>query len=600
MKRRTNFGRALATRLHGFASGDGVAGKSPAELRKLAEQARARRDWNADAFYRRLVCAAEEGRAGNWIQYGHALKEAGFHARAEAAYGKALDILPNDPDLHLQLGHLSKVRGDFDAAVMWFEKARDLGHPSLDEIAFQLGLLRRVDNTAIFLETVAGQSKDGVRVYLSVPGKQMRESNKADVAAGLGRADYSYSFAMRGFIDALEELEIDHEVIQKPEFVSDIRERSDAQVNIHLGFYPPDQVRVLKGAYNVNCFAWEFDRLRTAAELTDYHAFADQAAMLDIADELWVPSHHGADAVRKSVHKPVHTIPAPVLTNLAKRPRAAAPAFREVERLSRALSDVSWQPLAIVPRMQPTLNGAARARQASLQSILAQQSGDKPPTLYLSVFNVHDFRKQIGPLLDGFLAFSQQNPAAILLLKVTTPWRGHDNVNETLMKEQVYNATSLIPPMVSDRVWLTDAVLTRDELNRLYDVAAFYLCTSYAEGQNLPLIEAMGRGVVPISVDHTAMADYINDANALIIPSEARPMDVRMSTRYGVYGLETNFVEAADVTASLATAAALPTPDYAARSSAAIEMVKQRFGLPAFAERLMDLINRRTQAEAQP
>ncbi|MBM9539078.1 glycosyltransferase family 4 protein, partial [Desulfobulbus alkaliphilus] len=105
--------------------------------------------------------------------------------------------------------------------------------------------------------------------------------------------------------------------------------------------------------------------------------------------------------------------------------------------------------------------------------------------------------------------------------------------------------------MVSDRVWITDGVLTRAELNRLYDAATFYVCTSHAEGQNLPLLEAMARGVVPVTVDHTAMSDYISDNDAVVIPSRTRPLDIRLAARYRMYGVETNYVDADDVSSAL-------------------------------------------------
>lgn len=596
MNRNKNLGKVLMKRLGVATTARGAkAPEKPApDLFRLADLAREAREWTADTYYRRHICQMEPDRAGHWTQYGHALKEAGFHGRAESAYQTALALIPDDADLHLQLGHLAKVRGDFNSARAWFVQARDLGHPEDGEIDHQLDLLTRIDNTSVFQELDQSAEKSGVKIYLSVAGSRSGLT-AADTASILGRKDYSYAFAMRGFVEALDQLEIDHELIQNPEFVADIRDRSSARHNIHLGFYPPDRVRVLKGAYNINCFAWEFDRLRSPAENTSHHAFADQATMLEIVDELWVPSTHGAAAVRGSVSKPVEMVPAPVVSNLARRPRSARPEMRELNRLARALSKVQWQPLAVLPRIQDQMDQGSRARQASLQTILARSTAR--PRLYLSVFNVHDFRKQIEPMLNGFLAFAEGNPDATLLLKLTSPYRGSESANAFLMKEQIFNAGRLIPPMVSDRIWLTDAVLSGAELNALYDISSHYLCTSYAEGQNLPLIEAMGRGVVPVSVDHTAMADYVTEANAIPIRSQVRPLDVRMATRYGLFGVESNFVGAADVQDSLVRAAGLSAEAYAALSAAALETVCSTFGVAAFRDRLNALLERLSAGE---
>ena len=569
---------------------------SAAELRASAERARAGGNWDKDVFFRRQVCEAEPDRAGNWIQYGHALKESGFHLKAVEAYQSALDILPKDADLHLQMGHLAKVRGDLTGAISWFEKAKALGHAAQADIDHQLSLLGRITRTPIFHEVTPGADKSGIHVYLSVPSSAVVETSKAQIATSLGKSDYSYSFAMRGFVEALDALGVDNTVIANPEFISDIRERSDAAINIHLGFYPPENIRLLKGAYNVNCFAWEFDRLRSALETRSYHAFAEQATMLSLADELWVPSSHGAEAVRASVHKPVHHAPAPVLSNVLKQGRAAKPTQKDLNRIGRNLGAVGWQPLAIIPRIQPVLDGIAKGRQTPIHSLLSFDPTDTP-TVFLSIFNVHDFRKQIKPMIDGFLEFSRKNPNAYLFLKVTSPHRHLESANSFLMKDQIFNATDLVPPLVSDKVWLTHDVLTREEMNSLYDLASFYVCTSYAEGQNLPLIEAMGRGVVPVTVDHTAMADYIDESDAVVIPSERRLMDQRLSSRYGLIGVETNYVTPRAVSEALTRAGGLTPEDYATRSANGVQKIQDAFGVERFDAQLKSLLERLQQVE---
>lgn len=562
--------------------------QTPQQLKAAADAARARGDRAADVYFRRQICKIDDHRVGAWIQYGHALKEAGFHAKAEKAYQHALTLDPGSAEINLQLGHLAKVRGDIDGAARQFEIALSLGHGAADDIKSQLTLLRRVGNKTVYREFSPGQARSGVRFYLSSPSRAIREGTKADASNGLGQADYSYSFAMKGFIDALEALELDFAVIDHPEFISDIRERSDAAVNIHLGFYPPERLRVLKGAYNIDCFAWEFDRLRSPTEIVSYHAFADQATMLERVDEIWTPSQHGSEAVRKSTSRPVHTVPAPVISGIAKRSRSGILTPRDVEKAARGLSDVNWEPLAITPRIQPTLDGAAAGRRSSLPGIIGM--AERQPTIFLSVFNVHDFRKQIEPMIKGFLQFAEEDQSAILLLKVTTPDRLKESVNAFVMKDQIFNAERLIPPMVSDRIWLTHDVLSRDELNRLYDIASFYLCTSYGEGQNLPLIEAMGRGVVPVSVNHTAMADYVAEDNGVFIASQRRPLDVRLAARYGLFDQQTNFVEPDDVEDALRRATAIDDGVYRDKSKAAMEMVESRFGLDAFSHRINALI----------
>jgi len=564
-----------------------LMGHTAADLKRRADLARAQRDWAQDAYWRREICNLEPDRRGAWIQLGHALKEAGFHAKAEDAYRKALAMKSDDAEIVLQLAHLSKVRGRLDETAKLLRQALEMGHPQRDQIEVDLRLLKKVDNKAVYWE--GGGDRTALRVFLSAPSAPVSEDHRDSAAQGLGQADYSYSFAMRGFVQALEELEIDYTVLGKPEYISDIRQRSTAEVNLHIGFYPPERIRILKGAYNVNCFAWEFDRLRTPEESFSHHAFSDQATMLAVPDELWIPSSHGAQAVRANVSRPVNRVPAPILGAHSRRPRGGRPNDREIARASRDLNGVTWEPLAILPRVQATMDGAARSRGATLASIMTSLAVENP-TLYLSVFNVHDYRKQVEPLLEGFLRFSERNPNSILLLKMSTPHRGKRLANRILLEEQVSDAGRMVRPMVSDRVWITDGVLTRAELNRLYDAATFYICTSHAEGQNLPLLEAMARGVVPVTVDHTAMSDYISDNDAVVIPSHTRPLDIRLAARYRMYGVETNYVDADDVRCALQRAEDMDDGAYAHRSSASWEEVRSQFGLEAFGDRLRTLI----------
>lgn len=567
-------------------------------VRQLASKSRAARNWAGDVYYRRRI-AERNPSAAALIQLGHALKEAGFHARAQASYEAALALTPDDSDIHLQLAHLSKMRADMKAARRHFVEARRLGHPNEPGISLELGLLDRIDNSVIFAEAPRDERREGVMIYLSVPGGRISETDRSAVGSGLGVADYSYSFAMRGFLQALEELELDHMVIEHPEYISDIRQRSSAAVNIHLCFYPPERLRLLKGAYNINCFAWEFDRLRAPTELLTYHAFADQATMLNCADEVWAPAQSAVGAIVASgVTSPVKMVTAPIIENLARRPRKGRGAWQQMDRLAVSLNDVSWQPLAVVPRIQPSMDNASAARRSNLRSIL-RGVDDTPPPIFLTVFNVHDFRKQLRPMLEAFVQFSQDRPDAILLLKMSTPFRGKSPVNSQLLGEQITNAGSLAPPLVSDRVWITDQILTRDEMNHLYDISDFYLCTSQGEGQNLPLIEAMGRGIVPVSVDNTAMSGYVSEDDAVVIPSTEGPFDPRLAARYGMYGVNTFYVEAQDVRAGLQRAVQLDDEAFARRSSNALSTVRRVFGVAPFKTALDEVIARLSSAQTE-
>ncbi|WP_197277026.1 glycosyltransferase [Sphingomonas profundi] len=427
----------------------------------------------------------------------------------------------------------------------------------------------------------------GIHVHLSTREARLDETDRGGLARRIGTGDYSYAFAMRGFIEGLARIGVPHTILPDPAGIADIRDRSPAACNIHLAFYPPEQLRLLKGAFNIACAAWEFDRLRLPAETLDPHAFADQATMLALPDMIWAPSAHGAGAIAASVATPVRTVPSPVSATL--RAGGGLPTAERIAAIAARLAAISWQPLAIFPRLQGEMNHTADLHRHALADILAH-AGTATPTIFVTVLNVHDYRKQIRPMLQGFAEFSRSRPDALLLVKSSTPARGVQPINSFLLAEQIFDVGELSRPLVSDRVWITDDVLTRTEMDDLYDVAGFYVCTSHAEGQNLPLLEAMGRGVVPVSVDHTAMADYVRPDNAVPIRSHRRPFDKRLSRRYGMFGLETHFVDPADVRAALAAAMALPPGDYAARAAAANATVRDLYGEAALLRALREAI----------
>ncbi len=84
------------------------AGPTP---RVLGDQARDREDWPEAARQYAIALIDQADDAGLRVQYGHALKEAGRLAEAEAAYRAATETAPLDPDPPLHLGHILKIQG---------------------------------------------------------------------------------------------------------------------------------------------------------------------------------------------------------------------------------------------------------------------------------------------------------------------------------------------------------------------------------------------------------------------------------------------------------------------------------------------------------
>jgi len=102
-----------------------------------ADRARDLQHWQLAARYYREALDQTPDNAPIWVQYGHALKEAGHLSEAENAYRTSLDLDAGVADTHLQLGHALKIQGrKIEAAAEYF-RALALD-PASDDAVFEL------------------------------------------------------------------------------------------------------------------------------------------------------------------------------------------------------------------------------------------------------------------------------------------------------------------------------------------------------------------------------------------------------------------------------------------------------------------------------
>src|SRR5262245_7792103 len=95
----------------------------------LADRARNAGQWELAARLYRKALDRHPRNPPIWVQYGHALKEAGsLHdpdklAQAEIAYRRALSLDLSAADAHLQLGHVLKLQGKTEEAAAAYLRA---------------------------------------------------------------------------------------------------------------------------------------------------------------------------------------------------------------------------------------------------------------------------------------------------------------------------------------------------------------------------------------------------------------------------------------------------------------------------------------------
>ena len=337
----------------------------------------------------------------------------------------------------------------------------------------------------------------------------------------LGKRHYSYRFALRKFVDALTRAGASCVELPMPEFYADKnalpqtdRDAIARDVIVpHLIFRSTEEIRLLKFAYNIACFAWEFDVLDDFTR-RDGNMLDNQAHMLSICDEVWVPCAFTKSVLNKFGVARVEVLPAPIDIPLL-----------EADEATRQRSDWLLE-LAAIPALPMNHN----PHWGLEDSLIANRSAYKPlftwmqdrsanPLVFVSVFNPEDHRKNLNAMLRGFYTFSKINGDAVLIIKLVTSLASHDIAPREMVFKLIANKLDDNGVLQSDRILFVSDFLTDEELDALYRSADFYLCASIAEGQNLPLLEAMGRGAVPVSTRHTAMADYLDDENSIEVPS---------------------------------------------------------------------------------
>lgn len=102
-----------------------------------ADRARDTRNWVLAARYYREALDIKPDNPAIWVQYGHALKEAGDIMQAECAYRRALELDAGVADTHLQLGHALKIQDRKIEASVAYIHALALD-PTLDHASFEL------------------------------------------------------------------------------------------------------------------------------------------------------------------------------------------------------------------------------------------------------------------------------------------------------------------------------------------------------------------------------------------------------------------------------------------------------------------------------
>jgi glycosyltransferase involved in cell wall biosynthesis len=411
----------------------------------------------------------------------------------------------------------------------------------------------------------SNESKFNIFFSSSVSGK---------ISNLLGAAHYSYRFAEQKIISALQNGGIDPKKLMMPEYYSDASavpaemRMGDAD-DIHLIFRSTEQVRLLKFAWNICCFAWEFDVIKDHTKVGE-HPFLNQKRMLALCDEVWVPCAYTKRILADYGLLNTHVIPAPIYAN--------QDAKKDVYEILADIGDMSVVPLNHNFLLSKEQNKESCADLSStLIEFMARRLRDASPVrVYLTVLNPEDYRKNLDAIIRAFHYFSEIQSDAVLLVKVLTSSTRYSllDVVSDVVPHKLSGGTGILNKNI---VFFND-YLTDENMRRLYTLADFYLCASVCEGQNLPLLEAMGCGVVPVTTAGTAMEDYITTKNSVIIQDRLIQNDSEhlAGTLAGrPFSIRRSYV--ADIFKALRRSASLAPSEYMAMSENARWVVQQQF-----------------------
>lgn len=404
----------------------------------------------------------------------------------------------------------------------------------------------------------------------------------------LGAAHYSYGFAAEKFMRMLSAAGIKVQIVRNPErFKSPFygeRLGLSGVGHIHLIFRSTEDIRIIPGCYNIACFAWEFDRLKDNG-LPEESILFDQVRMLRSCDEVWVPCEYSRGVLMRHGLSNVCVIPAPI----------SVPPITRERPMDNFGSIAQFESIHLISRSSATEQDYRRV--ANLHTIpLGSRSNVRRAVergqLFLTICNPYDQRKNLVTLIEGFLLATATNKDAVLVVKLVTS--GIFSTPANYLYHQIRVLFGIPHCINEEKVIFFCGHLDDLEMSALYRSSNYYLCASVAEGQNLPLLESMAHGCLPVSVRNTAMADYLSEDNAVIVSERSfSGLLPKLAGYIAGVRLDINFADRFQVADAVYRALSLSESSKSALVSTSIETINRLYTPEQLLARMMQVLERR-------
>ena len=236
-----------------------------------------------------------------------------------------------------------------------------------------------------------------------------------------------------------------------------------SEVETTVQIVTPNEMRAAPGKRNIGICCWETDRIPP-----------HWAIQLNAFDELIVPCHSNADAMKRSgVSIPIHVVPMPV--------------FKDDYQLDGV------EPFEI-PGVNPN-----------------------DVTIYYNISQWSHKKGIDAAIRSYFLAF-QNDESVLFILK---GYVGMHNQEGDASKvagavQEIKNAMRL--PKYP-RIYITDTVMTEKGIQKLHKMGDCYLNLSRGEGWGIPPFEALLYGNELVTTHNTAMLDWSSEDESYLVES---------------------------------------------------------------------------------
>ena len=402
-----------------------------------------------------------------------------------------------------------------------------------------------------------------------------QQLTKRSEETAVGAQHSSLSLAGERYLAACARLGVRTVLVRRPEiYGSDVSRQFLAAENeplIHLATGDYASLRVLKSAYNIACVAWEYDAISTTT-FDRESPWKNQRWTLGLFDEVWVGASFVKQAFERQGLPNVHVVPPPV---------PECPEFDQKikPRIEEVIARSPCAPLLFDFTNWDQSRRFLTENTVEFVRFFGSVAATGRPKVYLTIINPGDHRKNIEATMLGFLRFVQVHPNSLLVIKLVAE-------RERTLTDVVWNTLRVQLERLFQRSLLrNDAVvfvhdfLEEKRLLQLMRSADFYLSTSFAEGANMPVLEAMACGTSVISPIHTAMADYLSDDNCIPCRSRQVAVDGETVTGYRIGTVSRYEVTSQDVADALAESAALPLGELDRRRRNALATVTGKYDI---------------------